>query len=75
MRGIFLKRFWNCWICPTCEHKKIFDACSHYLFEVIAELDNRRGLKHPVLVNNELAMGQGVYVAFDQEEIGTAFHG
>jgi hypothetical protein len=41
---------------------------------MIAELDNRRGLKHSVLIDHELAMGQGVDIALDQEEIGTAFH-
>lgn len=41
---------------------------------MIAELNNRRGLEHSVLIDYKLAMGQGVNIALDQEEIGTTFH-
>ena len=47
---------------------------SHYLFEVIAKFYNRRGFKHSVFIDHELAMSQGVDVALDQEKIGTALH-
>lgn len=42
------------------------------LLEMITQLDDRRGLKHPLIVDDELPVLQRVDVALDQEEIGAA---
>ena len=44
---------------------KIFGRVGTYLFEMIAELDNRGGLEHSVLIDYKLAMGQGVDIALN----------
>lgn len=45
------------------------------LLEVVAELDDGRALKHPLLVDDELSVLEGVDVALDQEKIRAALDG
>lgn len=45
------------------------------LLEVVAQLDDGCRLEHPVLVDDELAVREGVDVTLDQKEIGAALHG
>lgn len=40
------------------------------LLEVVSKLDDRRGLKHPVRVNDELTVLEGVDVALDEKKVG-----
>ena len=39
---------------------------------MISQFDNRRSLKHPLLVNNKLTMLQRIYIALDQQKITAA---
>ena len=45
------------------------------LFKVIAQLNDRRRLEHPLRVDDELAMLERVDVAFDEEQIGAGLDG
>lgn len=40
-----------------------------YLLEVVTKLDNWDGLEHPGLIQDELAIAQGVDIALDEEEV------
>lgn len=44
------------------------------LFEMITKLDDGCGLKHPILIDDKLTVGQRVDVALDQEEIRATLH-
>ena len=70
--GIFLNRFWNCWICPERKQDQTSPLSDKgdgvtYLLEVVAELDHGNVIEHPTRVDDQLAMLQRVYVALDQQ--------
>jgi hypothetical protein len=48
--------------------------CSN-LLEVVAQLDDRDAAEHPALAHIQAAILQRVYVAPDEQEIRTGFHG
>jgi len=80
--GIFLKRFWNCWICTglvsfrfaITESAKAEKKETVYLLKVISQFDDRCRLEHPALVDDELPMLKRIDVALDEEKIRAAFH-
>jgi len=41
---------------------------------VVTQLDDRGRLEHALLINDELAVLEGVDVALDKQKIGTALH-
>ena len=43
--------------------------------EVITKLDNRRGLEHPLLVDDKLTVLQRVDVTLDEKQVGTTLDG
>lgn len=45
-----------------------------YLLKVISQFDDGSSLEKTVLVDNQLAMCERVYVAFDQKQIRAALH-
>lgn len=45
-----------------------------YLFEMVAQFNDGRSFKHPVLIDDQLAMTERINVTLDQEEIGAALH-
>ena len=45
------------------------------LLEMVAQLDDRRRLEHPLRVDDELTMLKGVDVALDEQEIRAGFDG
>ena len=46
-----------------------------HLLEVIAQLDHRGRLEHPVLIDDELTMLERVDIALNQQQVGTALDG
>ena len=46
-----------------------------HLLKVIAQLDHRSRLKHPVLIDDELTMLERVDIALNQQQVGTALDG
>ena len=45
------------------------------LLEVVTELDDRRRLEHPLLVDDQLAVLEGVDVRLDEEQVGARLDG
>ena len=77
--GIFLNRFWNCWICARKGEKRIRDCrivrgqVTH-LLKMVTKLDHGRVLKHPARIDHQLAVLQRIDVTLDQQQIGARFH-
>jgi hypothetical protein len=44
-------------------------------FEMVTQLDDRRRLEHPLLIDDELTVLERVDVALDEQEIGARFDG
>ena len=74
--GIFLKRFWNCWIYSRHEDNKCVrssefklkvEKMATNLLEVITEFNDRRSTEKSILIDYELAVFKGVDVALDEE--------
>jgi hypothetical protein len=45
------------------------------LLEMVAQLDDRSRLKHPLLVDDKLTVFERVNVALDEEKVGARFDG